>query len=429
MSEVRKKLHGSMILVALLLCAALPHTASASSPKASQGIPSERLQRLHEYMRKATDANSYLGGVTLLMRNGNVVDWQAYGYSDLARRVPMHKDAIFRIYSMTKTITSVAVMMLVEEGKLSLDDPLSRYLPGFAAPQVLAGGTAEAPQLRAATKVPTLHALLTHTAGYPAGLKGDEQAVKLMERVDPHGASDLRDFAARMSRVPLAADPDTRFGYDGASLELLARVVEVASGQSFESFLQQRIFTPLHMRDTGFSVPTAERGRVVDLTIMGKDGKLALASTESARHPGVPLNAYTSGAGGLYSTAADYARFAQMLLNGGSLDGQSLLKRETVALMMRNQLTMLHPPVTQFSDAEGFGIGGYVVLDPVRRGQLGSVGQYGWSGAASTTYTIDPKEHLVAILLLQHVPREDGGKDLPRISRPFYNLVYQALQP
>lgn len=422
MSEVRRKAHWAMTLAALLLCAAVPCAAS-------QGIPAERLQRLHDFMRTSTTASGYLGGVTLLMRNGKVVDWQAYGYSDLARHEPMRKDAIFRIYSMTKTITSVAVMMLVEEGKLSLDAPLSRYLPGFAAPQVLASGSAEVPQYRAAAKVPSLHALLTHTAGYPAGLKGDEQAVGLMERVDPHGASDLRDFAARMSRVPLAADPDTRFGYDGASQELLARVVEVASGRSFESFLQQRIFTPLHMRDTGFSVPTAERRRVVDLTVMGQDGKLGLASTESARHPGVPLNAYASGAGGLYSTAADYARFAQMLLNGGTLDGQTLLKRETVARMMRNQLTMLHPPVTQFSDAEGFGIGGYVVLDPIRRGQLGSVGQYGWSGAASTTYTIDRKERLVAILLLQHLPREDGGKDLPRISRPFYNLVYQALQP
>ncbi|SFR94942.1 CubicO group peptidase, beta-lactamase class C family [Dyella sp. OK004] len=432
MSEVRRKAHWAMTWAALLLCAALPCAATAALPEispASQSISAERLQQLHDYMRKSTDANGYLGGVTLLMRNGKVVDWQAYGYSDLARRVPMRKDAIFRIYSMTKTITSVAVMMLVEDGKLSLDDPLSRHLPGFAAPQVLTGGTADEPKFREATNVPTLHALLTHTAGYPAGLKGDEQAVKLMERVDPHGASDLRDFAARMSRVPLAADPDTRFGYDGASLELLARVVEVASGQSFESFLQQRIFTPLHMRDTGFSVPTAERGHVADLTVMGKDGKLALAPTESAHHPGVPLNAYTSGAGGLYSTASDYARFAQMLLDGGTLDGQTLLSRKTVELMMRNHLTMLYPPVTQFSDAEGFGIGGYVVLDPVQRGQLGSVGQYGWSGAASTTYTIDPKQHLVAILLLQHLPREDGGRDLPRLSRPFYNLVYQALQP
>ncbi|MEP7187117.1 MAG: serine hydrolase, partial [Rhodanobacter sp.] len=266
-----------------------------------------------------------------------------------------------------------------------------------------------------------------HTAGYPAGLKGDEQAVKLMERIDPHGARDLRDFAARMSRVPLAADPGTRFGYDGASLELMARVVEVVSGQPFRQFLQQRIFDPLQMHDTSFSVPTAQRDRVVDITRMGDDGRLTLDNGPSAVHPGAALNAYDSGAGGLYSTAGDYARFAQMLLDGGSLDGHQLLSRKAVELMMRNHLTMLDPPVDQFSQAEGFGIGGYVVIDAARRGELGSDGQYGWSGAASTYYTIDPKEHLVAILMLQHLPRDDAARDLPHISRNFYDLVYQTL--
>lgn len=421
----------SRLLAAVLLCVALPSPAATplpQTPPETQGVSSARLQRLHDFMDKATDDDGYLGGVTLLARNGRIVDWQAYGHRDLARREPLRRDAIFRIYSMTKTVTSVAVMLLVEEGKLTLEDPLSRYLPGFATPQVLVGGSVDAPQLRPADKPLTLHALLTHTAGYPAGRKGDELAVRLMERVDPHGASDLRGFAERMSRVPLAADPGTRFGYDGASLELLARVVEVVSGQSFERFLQQRIFDPLQMRDTGFRVPAAQRSRVVDLTRMEADGRLELADTTSARHPGEPLNAYASGAGGLYSTAGDYARFAQMLLDGGTLDGHVLLGRKTVELMLRNHLTMLDPPVTQFSDAEGFGLGGYVVLDPARRGQLGSPGQFGWSGAASTYYSIDPHERLLMILLLQHLPREDGGKDLPRISRRFYDLVYQTLQ-
>ncbi|MFC5436103.1 serine hydrolase domain-containing protein [Rhodanobacter umsongensis] len=432
-TPVRRNTAWSRLLAAVLLCAALPQAAAASTPlpdsrPEAQGVSSARLQRLHDYMRHATGDDGYLGGVTLVARNGRLVDWQAYGHRDLARREPMRRDAIFRIYSMTKTVTSVAVMMLVEEGKLTLEDPLSRYLPGFAAPQVLIGGSIDAPKLRPADKPVTLHALLTHTAGYPAGLEGDGLAVTLMERIDPHGAADLRGFAERMSHVPLAADPGTRFGYDGASLELLARVVEVVSGQSFESFLQQRIFDPLAMRDTGFSVPAAQRARVVDLTTMGKDGRLRIADGPSARQPGAPLNAYASGAGGLYSTAGDYARFAQMLLDGGTLDGHTLLGRKTVELMLRNHLTMLDPPVTQFSDAEGFGIGGYVVIDAAKRGQLGSPGQFGWTGAASTYYTIDPHEHLVAILMLQYLPREDGGKDLPRISRNFYDLVYQALQ-
>jgi len=426
------------MLVAAVLCMAATPTMMASPTKVTsplpqvraetQGISSVRLQRLHDYLRQATHADGYLGAVSLVARNGRIVDWQAYGQRDLARSKPMSKDSIFRIYSMTKTVTSVAVMMLVEEGRITLEDPVSRYLPGFDKPQVLVGGSIDAPLLRPADKPVTLHALLTHTAGYPAGLQGDHLATRLMERIDPHGASDLRGFAERMSHVPLAADPGTRFGYDGASLELMARVVEVVSGQSFESFLQERIFAPLQMRDTGFSVPMAQRSRVVDITTMGKEGRLVIADGPSAAHPGQPLNAYTSGAGGLYSTAGDYARFAQMLLDGGALDGHELLGRKTVELMMRNHLTMLDPPVTQFSDAEGFGIGGYVVIDAAGRGQLGSPGQFGWTGAASTYYTIDPHEHLVAILMLQHLPRDDGGKDLPRISRNFYDLVYQALQ-
>ncbi|WP_165418509.1 serine hydrolase domain-containing protein [Dyella amyloliquefaciens] len=410
----------------MMLCVMACANASPWDAPVAAAFPTARFGRLHDYLNHATDAEGYLGAVSLVMYEGHIVDWRAYGHRDLGRREPMRRDDIFRIYSMTKTVTSVAVMMLVEEGRLSLEDPVSRYLPGFDAPQVMIGGTAEAPVLRPAGKPITLHALLTHTAGFPAGLKGDEQATQRMEGIDPHGSRDLREFAERMSHIALAADPGRRFGYDGASIELMARVVEVVSQQPFDQFLQRRIFAPLKMRDTGFSVPMAQRQRVVDLTTTDSHGRLVLADTNSARHPGEPLNAYASGAGGLYSTAGDYARFAQMLLNGGALDGVQLLSRKSVELMMSNHLTMLDPPVTQFSDAEGFGIGGYVVIDAARRGQLGSNGQYGWSGAASTYYTIDPREKLVAILLLQHLPRE-GVQELPRVSRPFYNLVYQSL--
>lgn len=414
-------------MAAFVLCAGTAMGAQTPLPIASakdEGFSAERLARLHDYLHEATGADGYVGAVALVARHGRIVDWQAYGYRDLARHEPMRRDAIFRIYSMTKTVTTVAVLMLMEEGKLSLDDPLSRYLPGFEHPRIMAGG-----DLHPASRPITLHALLTHTAGYPAGLKGDEPAAKRMEQLDPHGAKDLRGFAERMSRVPLAAEPDTRFGYDGASLELAARVVEVVSGEPFERFLQQRIFAPLAMRDTGFAVPEARRARVVDITTMGKDGKLRIADGPSAVHPGAMLNEYASGAGGLYSTATDYARFAQMLLDGGTLDGRRVLSHKTVELMLRNHLTMLDPPVNQFNAGEGFGLGGYVVLDPARRGQPGSVGQFGWSGAASTYYMIDPPEGLLAILLLQHLPRDDGGKDLPRLSRGFYARVYQALRP
>lgn len=423
-------------LLALACC--LPAGAFASSaapleraplPDArigAEGFSSTAVKKLEHFLEQATGDRGYLGAVSLIARNGRIVEWRAYGHRDLARRVPLRKDAIFRLYSMTKTVTSVAVLMLAEEGKLALDDPLSRYLPEFADPQVMVGGDADMPQLRPARSQITLHALLTHTAGFPAaGLKGDAQAVKRMQRVDPHGAADLRGFAERLSRVPLAADPDTRFGYDGAALEVLARVVEVAGGQPFDTFLERRLFAPLAMHDTGFRVPQSARTRVIDLTTMSDDGRLMLADGRSAREPGAPLNTYASGAGGLYSTAADFARLCQMLLDGGALDGRRILKRETVASMMHNHLTM-KPPVTQFSDSEGFGIGGYVVLDVAGRDQAGPPGRFGWAGAASTTYTIDRENRLQAILLLQHLPH--GERDLPRLSRDFYRLVYEGLR-
>ncbi|MGV8944542.1 serine hydrolase domain-containing protein [Thermomonas sp.] len=427
LQRVRRWLTASVL--ALL---ASPLLAVASSPATpvhapTAGMSAERLQRLDRFMHDATDADGYLGGVVLVARNGHVVDLTAYGHRDITRRDPMRPDSIFRIYSMTKTVASVALMMLVEEGKLSLLDPVERYLPAFANMQVVVGGTAAAPELRPAKTPVTLQQLLTHTSGLPAGRPGDDVAAALQERADPHGAADLREFAARLANSPLAADPGTRFAYDGAGLEVIARVVEVASGQTFASFLQTRIFAPLRMQDTGFRVPVAQRNRVVDITRMGDDRKLRLDDGPSALRPGDALNRYDSGAGGLYSTASDYARFAQMLLDGGMFEGRVLLGRKTVELMLSNHLTMLDPPVTQFSDAEGFGIGGYLVLDPALRGQPGSVGQFGWSGAASTYFMIDPRERLVAILLLQHLPRSDGKPDLPRVSRTFYTLVYQAL--
>jgi CubicO group peptidase (beta-lactamase class C family) len=403
-------------LAPLLCCAALLLASAARAAEDLEGFSATRLTRLHRFMQQATDSAGYLGAVTLVMRHGRVVDWRAYGSRDLARSAPMPRDAIFRIYSMTKTITSIAVLMLMEEGRLGLDDPVARYLPAFASMQVSAGGTADTPVLRPARRPITLRHLLTHTAGFATTGVGAVEA------------ADLRNFTERLARVPLAADPGQRFAYDGMATETLARVVEVVSGLPFERFLQQRVFEPLDMRDTGFSVPPAQRARIADLTVMGDDARLKLADTPSATHPGEPLKRYPSGAGGLYSTVADYARLCQMLLDGGRVDGVSLLGRKTVALMMMNHLVgMLDPPVTSFSDAEGFGLGGSVLLDPARRGRPGSLGQFGWAGHASTTFTIDPQEQMIAILLMQHLPRDDGP-DLPRLAARFYTLVYQALE-
>ncbi len=430
-----------MKLIASLLCSlacagpwavAQPTLATASplpvAAAATEGFEATRLARLPAFLQTATDARGYLGAVMLIARHGKLVQWQAVGSRDLARREPMARDAIFRLYSMTKPIASVAALMLVEEGRLGLDDPVARHLPAFANLRLFGDGTVGAP-----ARTLTIRHLLTHTAGFATGGgldAGFDAATRLLTRADLPQSVDLNDFATRVAGVPLGAEPGTRFGYDGVNTEVLARVVEVASGERFDAFLQRRIFAPLRMVDTGFAVPPDARTRIAAITTMGPDNVLVALPGPQTRLPGESLRAYPSGAGGLYSTGPDYLRFCQMLLNGGTLDGAQLLKRETVMLMMQDQLASMTPPLagpTSLATGEGFGLGGSVVTDPARRGRRASLGAFGWSGAASTYFTIDPKEGMIAILLLQHLPRDDVA-DLPKLGSPFYNLVYQALE-
>ena len=300
---------------------------------------------------------------------------------------------------------------LAEEGKLTLDDRVRQWLP----------------TLPPSADAITIRHLLTHTAGFATGA-GYPEPSRLLARAQVDASPDLASFVQRLASVPLATDPGERFSYDGVGIEAVSRLVEVVGGEPFDAFVQRRILAPLTMADTGFSVPLAKRPRIAELSMVGPQGQLVAAATRAPA--GDPLNAYPSGAGGLYSTASDYARFCQMLLNGGTLDGATLLGRKTVELMLMNHLTQLTPPVNEFSDAEGFGLGGFVVLDVARRGRPGSVGQFGWSGSMSTYFTIDPKEKLIAILMLQHLPNDAGNvPELPKLSVRFYNLVYQALTP
>ena len=385
----------------------------------------DRWQRLDGFLRQSTAPGQFPGAVALVERDGRIVFQGQYGHADSAGLRPIRGDNIFRIYSMTKPVTSVAVLMLMEEGRLSLDDPLSRYLPAFADRQVVVGGDLQHPQLAPSPRAITLRHLLTHTSGFAAASDTHRVATKLLTAADVDGATSLEDVAARLATLPLADAPGTHFHYEGSNTELLARVVEVVSGQPFAQFLQQRIFTPLAMHDTGFEVPAIQRSRVVELPTSNDDGSLRMADTLSARTPGVRLKGYDSGAGGLYSTAADYLKFAHMLLDDGRGGGRQLLSRKTVDLMMSDQLGGFEPAITSYGPGEGFGLGGYVVTNPGYRGKLGSVGQFGWSGAASTYFTIDRQEKLVAILLMQYLP--SGDKALASPSTRFYNLVYQAI--
>ncbi|MCA0242124.1 MAG: beta-lactamase family protein [Proteobacteria bacterium] len=408
---------------AALLAGAGAWLARLPARAAAAGFDAARLQRLSDFLDADTAPGGHLGAVVLLARDGRVLHWRAHGQRDLARREAMPRDAIFRIYSMSKPIASVAALLLMEEGRLTLDDPVARHLPEFAALP-----------LRTPGRAPTLRHLLTHTAGF--AVDPADAAFAELERAAPQAAADLAGFAKAVAAVPLAADPGTRFRYDGVHTEVLCRVVEVVAGQPFGRFLQQRLFDPLGMADTGFEVPAAQRRRIADLSatrVVGAGNRLELASEDrSAAAPGIRLRDYDSGAGGLYSTAADYARFAQMLLDEGRIahggDGRRLLARHSVALLRSDQLAHL-APVAGLGPGEGFGLGVSMLLDPARRGRLGSVGAYGWPGAATTTFTVDPQERLVALLLMQHLPRAAAAHDLARPTAPFINLVYQALEP
>lgn len=398
----------------------------ALGPAVAHAQAQARWQRLDEFLRTATAADGYPGAVAVVQVDGRTVFHGAYGSPGLARTALLREDAIFRLYSMTKPIASVAVLMLMEQGRVSLDDPVARYLPDFAHVQVVVGGNAQRPELVMPATPLTIRHLLTHTSGFAADRAAYPLASALLERADLDSAGDLAEVAARLARVPLAQSPGSGFHYEGANTELLARIVEVVSGERFAQYLQHHILGPLGMGDTGFEVPVAQRGRVVDLVTTGDDGRLQLADTGSARVPGTRLRRYDSAAGGLYSTAHDYLRFARMLQGDGEVDGVRLLSRKSVDLMMTDQLGRFDPPLQGPARGEGFGLGGYVVTDPATRGRLGSVGQFGWSGAASTYFTVDRQEHLVALLLLQYLPAEHPGQ-LPKLASPFYTLVYQAL--
>lgn len=411
--------------LACLIAACLllpPALAAAAGPSTVPATP--RWQRLDHFLASQT-ANAplrYPGAVVVVERGGREVFAGHYGHQDIDRRTPMRRDSIFRIYSMTKPVASVALLLLLEEGRVQLDEPLARHLPALAGLQQVdgSGRLVAAPEL-------TLRHLLTHTSGWSSDRQAHPQAALALRAAAIGQAPNLGELARQLATVPLAEAPGSHFHYESANTELVAAVVEAVSGQRFADFLDQRIFTPLGMADTGFEVPADQRHRVVDLPTTDAQGRLVRADSPSARLPGVRLRSHDSAAGGLYSTADDYLRFARMLLGRMPEDRPALLSRKTRELMLADQLAGAFPaPVAGFSRGEGFGLGGYVVTDPAVRGRLGSVGQFGWSGAASTYFTVDPAEDLVAIALLQYVD-EGQGPRLPSVATPFYNLVYQAI--
>ncbi|MEX2641647.1 MAG: serine hydrolase domain-containing protein [Balneolales bacterium] len=389
------------------------------------GMASDRLDRLSVVLDGYVKDDKLPGGVALVARKGKIAYLKTFGQSDPENGRPMEEDAIFRIASQTKAIVSVAVMLLQEEGKLLLSDPVGRHLPAFAETTVAepaedgSGGY----EIVKARRPVTIHDLLTHTAGISYG---GGPARELWEEAGitgwyfAHRDEPVRATVDRMAALPFDAHPGERYLY-GYSTDILGAVVEQAGGQPLNEFLRSRIFEPLEMQDTHFYLPESKNGRLAVVYSATGQGQL-----EPAASPGgmVGQGAYVngprmsySGGAGLLSTAMDYASFLQMLLNGGELNGKRILSRKSVELMTVNHLGDL-----PFRSGEGFGLGFYTITDVGARGVPGSVGEYGWGGAYHSTYWVDPEEQLVVVYFTQLIP--SGGLDDHGKLRA---LIYQAI--
>jgi CubicO group peptidase (beta-lactamase class C family) len=403
------------LLIAMTVRAQLP----TASPKAA-GFDPARLGVLHATTKRFVDEGQHAGLITLLARNGKLVDFQAYGYRDLEKQLPMERDTICRVYSMSKIITCAATLVLFEEGRFNLDDPVANYLPELKGMKVWAGGTQDAPKLEPLKRPITIKHLLTHTSGLMYDFSGEDELAKLWHSADLWSGPGLSSFIAKLGKLHLKHQPGDAYTY-GVNQDVLGGLIERVSGRTFGVFLDERIFRPLGMKDTGFDVPEAKMDRLAKTYKHGPDGKLVEDKPiiETWPEPGRGIEA---GGAGIFSTAGDYARFAQMLCNGGTLDGQRILGRKTIELMTANHLVTL-PNNQAATRQKGFGLGVEVTTDLGQLSVPSSVGQFGWYGAATTYCQIDPKEKIVAIAFAQHFPFDEHN-----FFAQFQTGYYQALK-
>ncbi len=374
-----------------------------------------RLARVDQHLqRHYVEPGKIAGALTLVARRGEVVHLSPLGRMDIERDLPMREDTIFRIYSMTKPITSVALMILYEEGRLRLTDPLQRFIPAFADMRVYISGKHPVFLSEPARRPITLHDLLTHTAGLTYGFMYRGNVDDAYRKLDIDGlqtGATLADRMERLASLPLEFSPGTAWNYSVAT-DVVGHVVERISGQSLAEFVRQRITGPLGMADTGFTVRPTEVGRFAANYTRRADKSLRLIDDPHDKSPWVGDKTFFSGGGGMVSTAGDYLRFCRMLQNRGELDGARILGRKTIELMTMNHLPggkgLTALTTGLFSEVEnegsGFGLGFSVNMNPVLGGSVGSVGEFAWGGMASTIFWIDPVEELIAIFMTQLVP-------------------------
>jgi CubicO group peptidase (beta-lactamase class C family) len=390
------------------------------------GFSSERLERLTQALHATIDARQFSGMVTLIARHGKVVYSDVYGVQDFASKRPMTEDTIFRIYSMTKPITGVAMMILYEEGKWNPEDPLTRFIPEFKDLKVFAGLDAQGkPIVEAAAHPPTVGELLTHTAGFTYGTLTDTPIDKIVREADALGAPSLQEMIDRLAKLPLAYQPGSKWVYS-LSVDVQGYLVEKISGKSLPDFMRERIFEPLGMKDTAFFVPKEKMPRLATVYTGKPDGTLEVQPHADGLNspPRLP-----SGGGGLYSTAGDYLRFAQMLADGGELDGVRILSPRTVEFMRSNHLPEKLMTgefgIGQHRMRPGFGFGYDVAVfeDPAKAGNVVGKGTFLWDGAAATFFWVDPTNDVVFVGMIQR----RGGPGMPPLQQMSRPLTMQAL--
>ncbi|MGY0586885.1 MAG: serine hydrolase domain-containing protein [Paraglaciecola chathamensis] len=410
----------------LLACAAsalLAQSALAdirtTNPK-KVGMSQARLERIEPAMQAFVDEQKLAGTLTLVARKGKVVHVEGVGYRDREAKAPMSEDTIFRIYSMTKPITAVAALTLWEQGKFQMNDPVSKYLPELANLKVYAGMDGENMVLEDTSKVMTIKQLFTHTAGFSYGFTQSPVDKLYQQSALFSGQIKRQDLLKEVAKLPLNHQPGSKWNYS-IGTDIIGILVERLSGQTLGAYFEQHIFEPLEMDDTGFYVPKDKQDRLAQIYVINQQGQTVPMENE-------PLGDYLSapeiesGGGGLVSTIEDYYTFTQMLLNGGEYQGKRILGRKTVEYMRTNHLPTSLIPFEPSSTGEGYGLAMSVTVDEQGANTMGSAGDYGWAGAASTYFRIDPKEQMIVISMTQLMPSSYFS-----YNKDFKNIAYQAL--
>jgi CubicO group peptidase (beta-lactamase class C family) len=415
-------------LAAILVQPALSATHELPSASAeSEGMSTERLAQLRSGMKELVDQGRLAGVVTMVSRHGKVVEFDAAGKRDIAANAPMQKDSIFRIYSMSKPITGVAMMMLFEEGKWQLNDPVAKYIPEFAKLKVYGTDANNNVVMKDQVHPVTMRELMSHSGGFTYGFFSNTAVDKLQidaDLLNPNNTLD--EFIKRVAKLPLNAQPGSEWHYS-ISVDIQGYIVQKLSGMPFEEFLEKRIFKPLGMVDTAFYVPKEKLNRFAEFYSYDKDGKLQVVGVkEGLNHDFAAKPALSSGGGGLVSTATDYMRFCQMLLNGGQLDGVRFLSPLSVELMHTN---VLAPSVPILAPGAGFGLDFAIYTDPVAAGGYYGKGSYWWGGAAGTWFWLDPVNDLIVLGMIQQAAGTGAAAagGIPDVRGLSHAWTYQAI--